>query len=139
MSLGSKTVLAVDPGTAKCGLALVRRNPDGEIDLLWHTIAKSEDFCLAVEEASRQAEFSMVIVGSGTASRSFVERLRESIPSVGILVVDERDTTMQARERYWEKNPRRGWRRLLPATMWVPPVPIDDYAALVLAERVLTE
>jgi Predicted endonuclease involved in recombination (possible Holliday junction resolvase in Mycoplasmas and B. subtilis) len=139
MSLGSKTVLAVDPGTAKCGLALVRRNADGSIELLWHKIAQAEDFCDALEEAARQAEFSMVIVGSGTASRRFVERLRESMPSVGILVVDERDTTMQARERYWEHNPRRGWRRLLPATMWVPPVPIDDYAALVLAERVLTE
>lgn len=139
MSLGSKTVLAVDPGTSKCGLALVRRNPGGDIELLWHTIAKVEGFCDALEEAAQQAEFSMVIVGSGTASRNFVELLRESMPSVGILVVDERDTTMQARERYWERNPRKGWRRLLPATMWVPPVPIDDYAAFVLAERVLTE
>jgi hypothetical protein len=66
-----------------------------------------------------------------------VSRIREYLPSMGILVVDEKDTTFQARERYWEYHPRRGWRRLLPSTLQVPPDPVDDYVALILAERVL--
>ena len=53
------------------------------------------------------------------------------------LAVDETNTTLQARERYWEHHPKRGWRRLIPSTALYPPVPFDDYAALVLAERVL--
>ena len=77
--------------------------------------------------------------GFGNLVRTLVETLRETMPSVGILVVDEKDTTIQARERYWEHNPRRGWRRLLPATMFLPPEPVDDFAAFVLAERVLVD
>jgi hypothetical protein len=78
-----------------------------------------------------------MIVGSGTTSKALVQKLRDHMPSIGILVVDEKDTTMKARERYWVHNPRRGWRRLLPATLQTPPGPVDDFVALILAERVL--
>lgn len=139
MNLGRKVVLAIDPGTSKCGFALVERKSDGGIGLLWRAIASPEEACDKVREALAQHEVSLIVVGAGTASKGLVERLREELPSVGILVVDEKDTTMHARERYWEHFPRRGWRRLLPATMQVPPVPIDDFAAMVLAERVLAD
>lgn len=132
-----RTVLAIDPGTRKCGFALVRRDADGKLDLLWRKITPVEEVCAAMEEARAMATFSLIIVGSGTNSKPIVHRLREHSPSVGILVVDEKDTSYQARERYWEHHPRRGWRRLLPATMQVPPEPLDDFVALILAERVL--
>ncbi|MFN3684104.1 MAG: pre-16S rRNA-processing nuclease YqgF [Fimbriimonadaceae bacterium] len=132
-----KVVLAVDPGTAKCGLALVRRGPDQKIQLLWRKIARTEELAAAVSEAFAVRRPDLAIVGSGTHSKPVVHVLRESAPSLGILIVDEKNTTMQARERYWEHNPRRGWRRLLPSTMLVPPEPFDDFVALILAERVL--
>lgn len=80
----------------------------------------------------------VIVVGSGTSSRATVEAIRSHMPGAAILVVDESHTTLKARERYWEHNPRRGWRRLLPATLQTPPEPIDDFAAVVLAERVLS-
>jgi hypothetical protein len=83
--------------------------------------------------------FSLVIVGSGTTSRPLIHELREQFPSMSILDVDERNTSLQARERYWEHNPRRGLRRLGPSTMWLPPEPVDDFVAYILAERVLGE
>lgn len=132
-----KVVLAVDPGTAKCGLALVRRGPDQKIELLWRKIARTEELAASVAEAFSVRRPDLAIVGSGTHSKPVVHVLRESAPSLGILLVDEKNTTMQARERYWEHNPRRGWRRLLPSTMLVPPEPFDDFVALILAERVL--
>jgi len=134
-----KTVLAIDPGSSKCGMALVRRDAQGKIALLWRKIAPLEQLETALDEASQQAAFQMVIAGSGTHSRTVVARIREAMPGVGILVIDEKDTTMQARERYWEFNRRRGWRRLIPATLQVPPEPVDDLVALILAERVLHE
>lgn len=134
---GEKTVLAIDPGHAKCGLAVARRTTDGEVELLWRKVSAAEELGMAVAEAAEACPYSLVIVGSGTRSKEIVEQLREWMPSIGILVVDERDTTLQARERYWEHNPRRGWRRLLPSTMQVPPRPVDDFVALILAERVL--
>jgi RNase H-fold protein (predicted Holliday junction resolvase) len=137
--LGERIVLAIDPGSSKCGLALVKRFPGGKIDLLWRKIVPTDTVCDELKEAQSIATYSMLIVGSGTTSKPLVSRLRDEMPGVGILVVDEKDTSMQARERYWVHRPRRGWRRLLPATMQVPPEPIDDFAALILAERVLNE
>ncbi len=139
MNLGEKTVLAIDPGSSKCGLALVHRTPSDGIELLWRKIVPSTDIVSALEEASEIRDYSMIIVGAGTRSKEIVDRLRDHLPSIGILVVDERDTSMMARERYWIHNPRRGWRKLLPATLQMPPEPVDDFVALILAERVLAD
>ncbi|MCW5937174.1 MAG: hypothetical protein KIT11_07705 [Fimbriimonadaceae bacterium] len=133
-----KTVLAVDPGSSKCGLALVRRAKNGKIELLWRAIAPVENLCRHAKEAAEVSPYSMIVVGSGTRSRNIVENLRDELPAVGILIVDERDTTLKARERYWEHNPRRGWRKIVPATLQSPPEPVDDFVALILAERVLS-
>lgn len=135
--LGEKTVLAIDPGSSKCGLALVHRDNNDSVEMIWNSIVPSEQLAEAARKLHDEQTFTLIIVGNGTRSKNVVDALREAMPSIGILVVDETDTTMEARERFWELNPRRGWRRFLPATMQVPPVPIDDYAALVLAERVL--
>lgn len=133
-----RTVLAIDPGSSKCGLALVRREADGELTLLWRLISPTDDLVNALEVAKTVEAYSMVIVGSGTRSRTIVESIRGAMASMGILVVDEKDTTMQARERYWEHHKRRGLRRFLPSTLQVPPEPVDDFVALILAERVLS-
>ena len=136
-TLDEKTVLAVDPGSSKCGLAVVHRSNAGRMDLVWRAVVATDDLQAEVTKAHDEHGFTMVIVGSGTRSKETVGRIREILPSIGILVVDERDTTLKARERYWEHNPRRGWRRLLPATLQAPPGPVDDFVALILAERVL--
>lgn len=134
---GEKTVLAIDPGSSKCGMALVHRDADAHLELLWRKIVPADDLCQGVREAHEVRSFSMIILGNGTRSRDAQSRLREGFPAVGILLADEKDTTLQARERYWEHHPRRGWRRFLPSTMQVPPEPVDDFVALILAERVL--
>jgi len=133
-----KTVLAIDPGTSKLGMALVQRAKDGKLSLLWRCVCPTAELESRVNQALSVTAFSMAIVGNGTKSKDIVGRLRSHTPSIGILTVDERDTTMQARERYWEHHPRTGWRRLLPATLQTPPDPVDDFVALILAERVLT-
>lgn len=136
--MAARTVLAIDPGSAKCGMALVRRDESGDVHLLWRAIARRDELCAKLADASSVEAFSMVVVGGGTTSKSVVRELREAMPSMGILVVDERDTTLSARERYWEHHPRRGWRRVVPSTLQEPPEPVDDFVALILAERVLS-
>lgn len=132
-----KTVLAVDPGSAKCGFALVRREASGTLTLLWRGVYGKQEVAQRMEEAFSVEHFKMVIVGAGTRSREIVASIREAMPSIGVLVVDEKNTTLEARERYWEHNRRRGWRRLVPSTLQTPPEPVDDFVALILAERVL--
>jgi RNase H-fold protein (predicted Holliday junction resolvase) len=135
----TKTVLAIDPGSSKCGMALVQRDDNGALKILWRAVVPRAECLDHIAQAQAVAPFSLVIVGSGTTSKLVVHELREHLPSIGILVVDEKNTTLQARERYWEHNPRRGLRRLIPATMQLPPEPVDDFVAFILAERVLTE
>ena len=132
-----KTVLAIDPGSRKCGIALVNRNGGEVVTLIWRKIVAPDALAAAMTEAMAVRPYSLVVVGSGTQGRDIVDIIREAMPSISILVVDEKDTTYQARERYWEHNPRRGWRRILPSTLQVPPEPLDDFVALILAERVL--
>lgn len=132
-----QTVLAIDPGSSKCGMALARRNGAGDVELLWRAISPRKEVLDNLKRAQETETIDMVVVGSGTTSRDLVAQIREAIPGLGVLVIDEKDTSLQARERYWEHTPRAGWRRLLPASLQVPPEPVDDYVALILAERVL--
>lgn len=132
-----KTVLAIDPGSAKCGLAVVRRDREGRLELVLRKVVPTEQLTDVVAETAAVAPYSLVIMGSGTRSKELSATLKEARPQDPILMVDEKETTMEARERYWEFNPRRGWRRLFPSTMLTPPDPVDDFAALILAERVL--
>jgi len=135
--LGEKTILAIDPGRTKCGVVIVHRDEFDKIHLQWQAIISPEKLADKIIELQSEHSFSLIVVGNGTQSRAIIESLREAMPSISILVIDEHETTIQARERYWEYNPRRGLRKFIPATLQVPKVPIDDYAALVLAERVL--
>ncbi|MFZ4506380.1 MAG: pre-16S rRNA-processing nuclease YqgF [Fimbriimonas sp.] len=120
-------------------MALVKRDAAGKLTLLWSGVFPPEAVVPKLHEAYATDPFHMIVVGDGTQSRAILHAIREHLPSMGILEVDEKDTTMQARERYWEHHPRRGWRRLLPASMQVPPEPVDNFAAMVIAERVLQQ
>ena len=118
-------------------MALVRRDADEKVNLLWNTIVPRETVLSALTEAQKIESYSLIVVGNGTTSKPLIHEIREAMPSMAILVVDEKETTLQARERYWEHNPKRGILRIIPSTLVPPPCPIDDYAALVIAERVL--
>ncbi|KAA0228180.1 MAG: pre-16S rRNA-processing nuclease YqgF [Armatimonadetes bacterium] len=132
-----KTVLGVDPGTGKCGLAVVRT--DGEkTEILARDICDVSGVGLRAHELVQAHNVQLAVVGNGTNSKAVQVALRESSPGLSLLIVDERDSSIRARERYWECTPRRGWRRLLPSSLQVPPVPIDDYVAVILAERAIS-
>lgn len=120
-------------------MALVRRSDPDHLELLWRGISPTDDLTAQIDAAQLIAPFSLIIIGSGTSSKAAIHKVREHLPSMGMLVVDEKDTTLRARERYWEHHKRRGWRRLLPSTMQTPPEPVDDFVALILAERVLLD
>lgn len=134
-----KVVLAIDPGRSKCGLALVSRTAPRKVNLIWHKVVPTERLAPFIAEAKDVRDFELIVLGGGTTSNSALQTIRENFPGTGLLIVDETNTSLHARERYWENNPRRGWRRFLPATLQIPPEPVDDFAALILAERVLME
>jgi hypothetical protein len=74
-----------------------------------------------------------VVLGDGTGSRDWQQRLRPL--GVPVQLVPEAGTTLAARQRYWQLLPPRGWRRLLPAGLRLPPRDWDDVVAQLLLER----
>lgn len=124
-------VLAVDPGRAKCGLAVVTQG--GEVKL--RAIVSPEQVFERLMALVQQHAPIAVVVGSGTGCQKFARTL--SLESVGAPVewVDERCTSEEARRRFVLAEPARGWQRLLPRSLRVPDRPYDDYAAVILAER----
>jgi len=123
-------VLAVDPGRQKCGVAVC--DPGGVIA---RAVVSLAELAPLVREWVRSHRVDWVVVGSGTGSREVVARL--SGLGAPVRVLEERGTTLQARRRYFKDHPPRGWRRLLPLSLQIPPAPYDDYSAIVLAEEFL--
>ena len=124
-------VLAIDPGSAKCGIAVVRA--DGVI--LFRAVILADNL---VEEAcivAARYRPAAVLVGAGTGSKPALRALREAEWEVEITPVDESHTSEAARERFVAENPARGWQRLLPRSLRSPDRPYDDYVAVILAER----
>jgi len=121
---------ALDPGRAKCGLAF---SPDGRsLQALW--IGSPALVVPQLQAWHARAPLQGVVVGGGTGSDGWPERLQRQLPGVVVWLRPEHGTTLLARERYWQLWPPRGWRRWLPAGLRLPPGPLDDLAALVLLE-----
>lgn len=119
----------LDPGRSKCGLALA----DGSQDLVLAAAVLPPQACLERLEQWRRQGLEQVVLGNGTHSRHWQQQL-EAL-GLRVLLVDEWGTTLAARERYWTLHPVRGWRRLLPKGLRLPPRDIDDVVAQLLLER----
>ncbi|OFX17609.1 MAG: hypothetical protein A2Z18_10290 [Armatimonadetes bacterium RBG_16_58_9] len=138
--------MAIDPGRAKCGLAVVRRvAPPAEpgstptlTEVLHQQVTSTTDLDEAVSELTRAYSPDVVIVGNGTTSAHAVEVAR-GLQDAPVELVEERFTSLLARKRYFRENPPRGLRRLIPTSLQNPPRPHDDYVAVILAERYLLE
>jgi RNase H-fold protein (predicted Holliday junction resolvase) len=98
-------------------------------------IAPVEALAERLREIVSRNPVGVAAIGRGTNAAA----VAAVVQSLGIPVelVDERETTLQARARFFRDHPPRGWRRLIPAGMLLPDRPIDDYAALLIAERYL--
>ena len=124
-------ILAVDPGREKCGLAVMRH--DGKI--FYQEVVETARLSIKVSRLVREYEAEALAIGDGTTSAAAQAAIKEAVPELKLAVLDEYRTTDEAKLRYWQKNHPRGWRRLLPTTMQSPPEPVDDYVAVILAER----
>ena len=80
---------------------------------------------------------TQVVLGDRTGQDEVRRHLAVELPGIPISIGREENTTLLARRRYFADHPPRGWRRLLPLSMQVPPEPYDDYAAVIILERFL--
>jgi hypothetical protein len=125
-------MLAIDPGREKCGLAVVKRSGEAITHEVTVTPRVPERAAALINEYG----VSCVLVGGGTAS-SQVRTLLIGLEGIPVLEAPEAGTTLEARGLYYRDHPPRGWQRLLPRGLRVPPEPVDGYAAEAIALRYL--
>jgi RNase H-fold protein (predicted Holliday junction resolvase) len=159
----NRLLIGFDPGRDKCGLALVQASGAvgsadgvgvmgaGSIDRIWmHEVVSAGEAIAQIQALLQRHTVEKIIIGNQTTSKQWQQRLRaglvqakhpgiitpENIPPE-IIPVDERNTSLLARDRYWQMFPPQGLQRLLPQGLRQPPRPIDDIVAILLVERYL--
>jgi RNase H-fold protein (predicted Holliday junction resolvase) len=125
-------VLGVDPGTQKCGYAVVVELGSPPLEL---GVVPLREFGARLAVLRARFSIDLAAIGKGTNAGTVSATVRDA--GLPFALVDERETSLQARARFFIDFPPRGWRRLIPRGMLLPDRPIDDYAALLIAERYL--
>lgn len=127
------TLIAIDPGRNKCGVASVNKSGG----LLHKEVCATVRVVSVVFEMMKPNPLPLVI-GDGTYSKEIEKQLRDAgIKNISVL--NEKNLTERARIFYFKENPPRGLRKLIPFTLQTPPVPYDDYAAWLLARDYLNQ
>jgi RNase H-fold protein (predicted Holliday junction resolvase) len=127
------TYLGFDPGRQKCGVAIV--GADRQVQI--HQIVAVTDAITLVQAWVVQYGVNLIVLGDQTASKHWQDQIRAALPDLEVVRVDERYSSLQARDRYWQMFPPRGLVRLLPIGLREPPRPVDDIVAILLVERYL--
>lgn len=127
--------ISIDPGREKTGIAILSLSGS----VIWHDIVNSEYLTDEIKNISAEYDTDLLIIGSGTSSKTKQKLLKETLPFLHIVAVDEYRTTDEARKLYFAANPPQGLKKFIPLGMQTPPVPVDDYAAIAIGRRYLKQ
>ncbi len=132
--MNAEILLGFDPGRDKCGIAIM----DTRQKLYEHQVVLSAAVIEQIQGYLRRYDISRVIMGNQTSAKQWQQQLRTQLAHLpAIALVDERYSSLEARDRYWQMYPAQGLTRLIPQGMRTVPCPIDDIVAILLIERYL--
>jgi RNase H-fold protein (predicted Holliday junction resolvase) len=126
-------ILGFDPGRDKCGLAVMGLARQ----LHYHQVVPAGDAKATIQALRQKFPISLLVMGDQTTAKGWKQQLECDLPPLQIVLVDERYSTLEARDRYWQMYPPKGLSRLLPRSLRTPPRPWDDIVAILLIERYL--
>ena len=127
-----QNILGLDPGRDKCGVAVM----NNEQKVLYHQIIDSQNAIATIQKLNREYTIDLIVMGDGTTSKIWQQQI-ESIATMPVVTVNETNSTLEARDRYWVVYPPKGLRRMIPSGLRIPPRPVDDIVAILLIERYL--
>ena len=130
----SEAVLGIDPGTQKAGFAIIEATSSAPLVV---GIEPLDGLIGRVRQLVEHYRVRAIALGRGTHATA-VARMLTTV-DVPVHLIDEHETTWRARALYFADHPPRGWRRLIPLGLLLPPRPIDDYAAVLIARRYLDQ
>ncbi|PSB11967.1 resolvase [Pleurocapsa sp. CCALA 161] len=128
-----QNILGLDPGRDKCGVAVV----DSKQQLLYHQVIDSTQAIASIKQLVRQYAIDLIVMGDGTTSKAWQQKIESSLLKLPVTMVNETNSTLEARDRYWIMYPPQGLQRLIPQGLRTPPRPVDDLVAIILIERYL--
>jgi RNase H-fold protein (predicted Holliday junction resolvase) len=123
--------IGIDPGTNKCGFAVVYADGERKCLDVVPTLAIAD----RIESEMREGVVAAFCVGHATSSDAIVELCRRRWPDIPRRVIDETNTTLLARRLYYDDHPPKGLWRFVPRGLLVPKEPLDGYAAALIVER----
>lgn len=130
----SNLILGFDPGRDKCGVAVM--GLDG--NLYYHQVVIATEAIATIQVLQQKYPISLLVMGNQTTSKQWQQKISQAqLEPLTIIMVDERNTSLEARDRYWQMYPPTGLARLIPIGMRQPPRAIDDIVAILLIERYL--
>lgn len=132
-TLASPSLLGFDPGRDKCGLAVVGLDRT----LHYHQVVPAGDVAATIKKLRADYSISSIVMGDQTGAKQWKQTLEAMPNALRITLVDERYSSLEARDRYWEMFPPTGLVKLLPQSLRSIPNPIDDIVAILLVERYL--
>ena len=128
-------VLAIDPGRKKCGIAVI----NNEMKLVAGKVIDKEELIKELKFFLEKYTIKDIAIGGGTNSQEIFEIVTNHFSDIRLTTIIEKDSTMLARKEYFHYNPPRGWLKLIPASLRIPPCPYDDFAAYIIARRFLLD
>ena len=102
-------------------------------EILHQSIVPCAELGAKLVALREQTPAELIVIGDRTGSAAIAKAVREACPDARVEMVNEHNSTLRARDLYWQHNPPGLLARLIPQSFRVPPGPIDDYAAAVLA------
>lgn len=127
-------ILGFDPGKDKCGVAVMGLDRQ----LYYHEVVPAPEAITQISQLRQKYPVTLLVMGDQTTAKQWKQKLSDELTeTINIILVDERYTTLEARDRYWQMYPPKGLNKLLPQGMRQPPRPIDDIVAILLIERYL--
>jgi len=124
-------IMAIDPGTKKCGYAVV----DSNLSVLQREVISTEKIKKTIEDSLNIYKINKIILGNGTNYKNIEKRLKNHFPQLKIILIEEEFSTLKARKKYFETHPPRGILKIIPLSLRVPPCQYDDFVAILLAEK----
>ena len=130
-------ILGFDPGRDKCGIAVMARDRT----IVYQKVIPSPQAMATISTLCQQYPIEQIVLGNQTTSKMWLNQIKNlfSTDLIAINLVDERNSSLEARDRYWQIYPPQGLAQFIPQGMRIPPRPVDDIVAILLIERFLQQ
>ena len=125
-----ENVIAIDPGISKCGFifADVRQKKIFQAEVI-------DSNCLlsVVKKKYQENDKLQLLLGNGTSSCKYIKVFSELTSN--LILVEEKNSTFKAKQRYFEIFPPRGLKKIFPREIFILNKNLDALAALIILEN----